>query len=80
MGIRLADFRIEVGRIWEGDYMRLIVDKARELKPQTFKAKAQVNFTTKTLGHLADRYGIAARVAPTPPRRLKIQAYADNFR
>ena len=28
----------------------------------------------------ADRYGIAARVAVTPPRRLKIQAYADNFR
>lgn len=25
VGIRLADFRIEAGRIWEGDYMRLIV-------------------------------------------------------
>jgi hypothetical protein len=28
----------------------------------------------------AEKYGIAARVAQTPPRRLKIQAYADNFR
>jgi hypothetical protein len=28
----------------------------------------------------ADRHGIAARVQQTPPRRLKIQAYADNFR
>lgn len=28
----------------------------------------------------ADKYGIETRVAPTPPRRLKIQAYADNFR
>jgi hypothetical protein len=28
----------------------------------------------------ADKYGIAARIEPTPPRRLKIQAYADNFR
>ena len=28
----------------------------------------------------ADRYGIDARVHATPPRRLKIQAYADNFR
>ena len=28
----------------------------------------------------AARYGIAARVQPTPPRRLKLQAYADNFR
>jgi hypothetical protein len=28
----------------------------------------------------ADRYGIEAQVHATPPRRLKIQAYADNFR
>ena len=28
----------------------------------------------------AERYGIDVRVHPTPPRRLKIQAYADNFR
>jgi phosphoribosylaminoimidazole-succinocarboxamide synthase len=31
VGIRLADFRIEVGRIWEGDFMRLIV--ADEISP-----------------------------------------------
>jgi hypothetical protein len=28
----------------------------------------------------AERYGIEARVIPTPPRKLKLQAYADNFR
>ena len=28
----------------------------------------------------ATRYGIDASVVPTPPRRLKLQAYADNFR
>ena len=28
----------------------------------------------------ADKYGIAAVVHAPPPRRLKIQAYADNFR
>ena len=28
----------------------------------------------------ADRYGIEARVIPTPPRKLKLQSYADNFR
>ena len=28
----------------------------------------------------AVKYGIEARVHPTPPRRLKLQAYADNFR
>lgn len=28
----------------------------------------------------ADRYGITAHVIAATPRRLKIQAYADNFR
>jgi ETC complex I subunit conserved region len=28
----------------------------------------------------AARHGIAAEVHATPPRRLKLQAYADNFR
>lgn len=28
----------------------------------------------------AAKYGIEAVVHPTPPRRLKIQAYADNFK
>ena len=28
----------------------------------------------------ADLYGITAAVHATPPRRLKLQAYADNFR
>jgi len=31
VGVRLADFRLEVGRIWEGDFMRLIV--ADEISP-----------------------------------------------
>jgi len=28
----------------------------------------------------ADKYGIAAVVHETPPKKLKLQAYADNFR
>lgn len=28
----------------------------------------------------ADRYGIEVRVIPTPPRKLKLQSYADNFK
>ncbi|MFC3214843.1 MULTISPECIES: ETC complex I subunit [Novosphingobium] len=28
----------------------------------------------------AERHGIDAEIHHTPPRRLKIQAYADNFR
>ncbi len=33
VGIRLADFSIEIGRIWEGDYQRLIV--ADEISPDS---------------------------------------------
>ena len=28
----------------------------------------------------AGKHGIEAHVSPTPPRRLKLQSYADNFR
>ena len=28
----------------------------------------------------AERYGIEARIVSTPPRRLKLQSYADNFK
>ena len=28
----------------------------------------------------AEKHGIAARVHATPPKTLKLQAYADNFR
>ena len=33
-----------------------------------------------TLKAYAERNGIDARVIPTPPRKLKLQAYADNFK
>ncbi len=45
--------------------------------------QAQVVLTFPTVGEAtayADRYGIPAKVQPTPPKRLKLQAYADNFR
>ncbi|RRH74777.1 phosphoribosylaminoimidazolesuccinocarboxamide synthase [Falsigemmobacter faecalis] len=32
-GIRLADFRLEAGRVWEGDFMRLVV--ADEISPDS---------------------------------------------
>jgi hypothetical protein len=28
----------------------------------------------------ADKHGIAAHVSAVPPRRIKLQSYADNFR
>ena len=40
-----------------------------------------LNFATQAAAQAyADRYGIAASVHATPPRRLKLQTYADNFR
>lgn len=45
------------------------------------RQQVQLRFASKddALAY-AERYGIDARVHATPPRRLKIQAYADNFR
>ena len=45
--------------------------------------QAQVTLTFASIAEAsayADKYGIPARVQPTPPKRLKLQAYADNFR
>ena len=43
--------------------------------------QVRLNFPTSVEAvAYAERYGIEARVHPTPPRRLKLQAYADNFR
>jgi phosphoribosylaminoimidazole-succinocarboxamide synthase len=74
VGIRLADFRIEVGRVWEGDFMRLIV--ADEISPDScrlwdMRGVADVmerDGTPKEPGPLADVYTELARrlgVLPT---------------
>lgn len=45
------------------------------------QAQVQLAFASKEEAQAyAAKYGIAARIAATPPKRLKIQAYADNFR
>ncbi|MDT0576555.1 ETC complex I subunit [Croceicoccus sp. F390] len=45
------------------------------------RAQVQLQFATcEAATAYAEKYAIAAHVLPTPPRRLKIQAYADNFR
>jgi hypothetical protein len=45
------------------------------------REQLQLSFASKeeALAY-AERYGIEARVFVSPPRRLKLQAYADNFR
>ena len=45
------------------------------------QAQVKLTFPTKEAAKAyAEKYGITARVHATPPRSLKIQAYADNFR
>jgi phosphoribosylaminoimidazole-succinocarboxamide synthase len=63
-GVRLADFSIEVGRIWEGDYMRLIV--ADEISPDSCRLWDMRGIdpndpTPRDPGPLADVYTELAR-------------------
>ena len=45
------------------------------------QAQVQLTFESKDEAKAyAERYGIVARVHVTPPKDLKLQAYADNFR
>ena len=45
------------------------------------QAQVRLNFPSKDAAKAyADKYGIPARVHSTPPKRLKLQAYADNFK
>ncbi len=44
------------------------------------QAQVQLNFASKDEAKAyAAKHGIQARVHTTPPRGLKLQAYADNF-
>jgi hypothetical protein len=36
--------------------------------------------TSEAASAYAEKYGIDARIHPSPPKKLKLQAYADNFR
>jgi hypothetical protein len=45
------------------------------------QAQVQLKFASQEDAQAyAEKYGITARVSVTPAKRLKIQAYADNFR
>lgn len=54
VGIRLADFRIEVGRTWEGDFMRLIV--ADEISPDSCRL-----WDLRSADGVTEREGVAPR-------------------
>ncbi len=66
VGIRLVDFKIEIGRIWENDFQRLIV--ADEISPDSCRLwdietgqKLDKDVFRRDLGSLADAYTEVAR-------------------
>jgi len=73
VGIKLVDFKIEIGRVWENDFHRLIV--ADEISPDSCRLwdietgrKLDKDVFRRDLGSLADAYTEVARrlgVLPT---------------
>jgi phosphoribosylaminoimidazole-succinocarboxamide synthase len=66
VGIRLVDFKIEIGRIWDGDFHRLVV--ADEISPDSCRIwdietgrKLDKDVFRRDLGSLTDAYTEVAR-------------------
>ncbi|MEM8751776.1 MAG: phosphoribosylaminoimidazolesuccinocarboxamide synthase [Pseudomonadota bacterium] len=73
VGIRLVDFKIECGRIYEGDFQRIIV--ADEISPDSCRLwdvetgqKLDKDVFRRDLGDLADAYSEVARRLGIMPR------------
>jgi len=72
VGIKLVDFKIEIGRVWENDFMRLIV--ADEISPDSCRLwdietgrKLDKDVFRRDLGDLADAYTeVAKRLGVMP--------------
>ena len=72
VGITLVDFKIEIGRIWENDYPRLVV--ADEISPDSCRLwdaqsgkKLDKDVFRRDLGNLADAYTeVAKRLGVLP--------------
>ena len=74
VGIKLVDFKIEIGRIWDNDYMRLII--ADEISPDSCRLwdmetgqKLDKDVFRRDLGNLADAYTEVARRLGVMPQR-----------
>ena len=73
VGIRLVDFKIEIGRVWDGDFQRLVI--ADEISPDSCRLwdietgqKLDKDVFRRDLGSLSDAYTEVARrlgVLPT---------------
>jgi phosphoribosylaminoimidazole-succinocarboxamide synthase len=78
VGIRLVDFKIEIGRVWDGDFQRLIV--ADEISPDSCRLwdmktgqKLDKDVFRRDLGDLADAYTeVARRLGVLPSNTTQI--------
>ena len=73
VGIRLIDFKIEIGRVWDGDFARLIV--ADEISPDSMRLwdvetnrKLDKDVFRRDLGSLTDAYSEVARRLGVMPK------------
>ncbi|NRB03538.1 MAG: phosphoribosylaminoimidazolesuccinocarboxamide synthase [Rhodobacteraceae bacterium] len=73
VGIRLVDFKIEIGRIYDGDFMRLVV--ADEISPDSCRLwdietgeKLDKDVFRRDLGNLTDAYTEVARRLGVMPK------------
>ncbi|MGG7645866.1 phosphoribosylaminoimidazolesuccinocarboxamide synthase [Rhodovulum sp. YNF3179] len=73
VGIRLVDFKIEIGRVWDNDFQRLIV--ADEISPDSCRLwdiatgrKLDKDVFRRDLGDLADAYTEVARRLGVMPK------------
>jgi phosphoribosylaminoimidazole-succinocarboxamide synthase len=77
VGIRLVDFKIECGRVFEGDYQRVIV--ADEISPDSCRLwdaetgrKLDKDVFRRDLGSLSDAYTeVASRLGIMPQRQAR---------
>ena len=76
VGIKLVDFKIEIGRVWDGDFQRLIV--ADEISPDSCRLwdmetgqKLDKDVFRRDLGSLADAYTEVARRLGVMPKNAQ---------
>jgi len=78
VGIRLVDFKIEIGRLWDGDFQRLVV--ADEISPDSCRLwdietgrKLDKDVFRRDLGDLADAYTEVAKRLGVMPREQTLR-------
>jgi phosphoribosylaminoimidazole-succinocarboxamide synthase len=84
VGIKLIDFKIEIGRVWDNDFMRLIV--ADEISPDSCRLwdmktgqKLDKDVFRRDLGNLTDAYTeVARRLGLMPANTTSLKSATIN--